>query len=233
MKRYAHAFVILSITVFVTLFSLIIIEVSNYVTASTVSQHLPTIIIDAGHGGFDPGAVAGDGTVEKDINLAIALKLRGFLLASGYNVIMTRETDTGTDYSEFAEIKDRKVADMKNRLKLMNSTDNALFISIHLNKFDSEKAKGAQVFYSPNLDESKLLSDKIQSSILGLLQPENTRVTKKGTKSTFLLYYAECPAVIVECGFLSNPAELELLKNTAYQNKIAFAVACGVFSYFS
>lgn len=177
--------------------------------------------------------MASDGTVEKNINLSIALKLRDILVCSGYSVIMTRTTDTGTDYSENYEIKDRKVTDMKNRLKLMNSTENAVFVSVHLNKFDSSTAKGAQVFYSPNSDDSRLLGDKIQSNIVSLLQPENSRSIKKGTKNTYLLYYAECPAVIVECGFLSNPTELSLLKNDSYQRKMAFAIATGIYSYYS
>lgn len=206
-------------------------EVSKAVPNGIYSDTV--IIIDAGHGEFDGGAVAPDGTLEKDINLQIATKLKRMMIANGYRVVMTRTTDSGTDYSETTDIKSRKTKDMKNRLKLMNTTDNAIFVSIHLNKFEAGSAKGAQVFYSPKTEGSKELGESIQKSIVSLTQPENTRQIKSGTKNTYLLYYAQKPAVIVECGFLSNNEELQLLKNDDYQSKIAFAVSLGILDYLS
>ena len=193
----------------------------------------PKIILDAGHGGFDGGAVAQDGTVEKDINLNICLQLADLLKSAGYEVILTRETDTGTDTDPNDAILGRKKSDLKNRLALMNNNPDAVFVSIHLNKFTTSAARGSQVFYSPKKPDSKLLSDCIQSSVVRLIQPENTRVNKQATSSTYLLYNAEITAVLVECGFLSNKAELELLKQTDYQNKLAFCIFCGINDFFS
>ena len=190
------------------------------------------VIVDAGHGGFDGGAVAPDGTVEKDINLQIATSLSELLALNGYSVIMTRSTDTGTEDDFTKPIQVRKVSDLKNRLALMNKYPNAIFVSIHLNKFTASSAKGAQVFYSKNIPESFTLGDSIQWNIKKLLQPENDRVIKQGTKSTYLLYNAQIPAVIVECGFLSNAEDLKNLKTDQYKNQIAFATFCGINDYF-
>ena len=166
------------------------------------------IILDAGHGGFDGGAVANDGTVEKDINLAIATVLADFLSS-------------------------RKKSDMRNRLELIKKYPDSVFVSIHLNKFTTSAASGSQVFYGPKCEESKPLGEYIQSSIIRLLQPQNKRVNKQATSSTYLLYNAPVPAVLVECGFLSNTAELERLKDESYQKKMAFCIFCGIEDYFS
>ncbi len=225
--KIRNAIIILAGLISLSAVSIISAEIAA-TASSTVYSQQPTIIVDAGHGGFDGGAVAEDGTLEKDINLNIALKLSQFLKTNGYDVIMTRTSDTATDYSEQSSIKDRKVKDMKNRLKLINETENCIFVSIHLNKFTSESAKGAQVFCSPNDDESKILGQSIQSTIINLIQPDNIRKIKKGTKDTYLLYNATKPAVIVECGFLSNSSELAKLKNEEYQERMAFSIFCGV-----
>lgn len=201
--------------------------------ASTDFTSAPQIILDAGHGGFDGGAVAQDGTVEKDINLSISLYLSEMLRSSGYEVILTRSTDTATDSDSADKIASRKKSDLKNRLRLMEEFTEAVFVSIHLNKFTTSAAKGSQIFYSPNKESSKQLSDCIQNSIVGLLQPENTRVNKKATSSTYLLHNAKSTAVLVECGFLSNKTELELLKQTDYQKKMAFCIYCGINNFFS
>ncbi len=186
------------------------------------------VIIDAGHGGFDGGAVADDGTPEKDINLAIAQKLAAILRFNGYTVIMTRTEDTGTDTDSAGSIASRKKSDMRERLRIMSENPDAIFVSIHLNKFTTSSAKGTQVFYSPNVTESKELGLSVQTSVKNLLQPENNRTIKQGTKSTYLLHNAKIPAVIVECGFLSNPAELGKLKTDEYRSQMAFAIFVGI-----
>ena len=191
----------------------------------------PTVILDAGHGGFDGGAVAPDGTVEKEINLKIALKLKEFLRLGGYEVVMTRDSDVSTDDVETDKIAARKKSDLKNRLKLMKDYPDAVFVSIHLNKFTTSAAAGSQVFYGTGREESKKLGEDIQKAIVRLLQPENTRVNKKATSSTYILYNATLPAVLVECGFLSNTAELKRLKTEEYQNKMAFSIFCGIMDY--
>lgn len=207
------------------------VVIEDSVTTSTYAECSRTVILDAGHGGFDGGAVAQDGTVEKDINLNISLMLEKFLKQNGFAVIMTRENDVSTDDVESAQISTKKKSDLKNRLNLMKDYPDAVFVSVHLNKFTTSSANGSQVFYSKN-EDAKLLGDCIQKSIVTLLQPDNTRVNKQATSSTYLLYNASIPAVLVECGFLSNKAELELLKAPEYQNKMAFCIYCGILEYF-
>ena len=191
------------------------------------------VLANSAHGGFDGGAVANDGTVEKDINLNISLILKDILEFNGYKVIMTRTEDTATDKNGASSITSRKKDDMQNRLKLMKDNPDAVYVSIHLNKFTTSAANGAQVFYSGNFSESAALGEFIQSSIVSRLQPENNRVIKKGTKSTYILYNAKVPAVIVECGFLSNTKELMNLKDEKYQSEMAFCIAAGIFDFFS
>ncbi len=189
------------------------------------------VFSNASHGGFDGGAVAGDGTVEKDINLNIALTLSRLLKQSGFRVIMTRESDVSTEDTESPQIASKKKNDLKNRLRLMGDYPDSVFVSIHLNKFTTSSAFGSQVFYSKG-EQSQALADKIQKAIVTLIQPENTRVNKQATSSTYLLYNATVPAVLVECGFLSNSAELELLKQADYQKKMAFSIYSGILEYF-
>ncbi len=190
------------------------------------------IILDAGHGGFDGGAVASDGTVEKNINLQIVRKMREFLRFFGCEVILTREADVGTEDNQEASIAARKKSDLTNRLFIMEHNPDAVFVSIHLNKFTTSAASGAQVFYTPNFPAAKILGENIQSSIVSSLQPQNNRVVKQGYSSTFLLKNARVPAVLVECGFLSNTAELQRLKTDEYQSQMAFSIAMGILKYF-
>lgn len=155
------------------------------------------------------------------------------LKSSGFEVIMTRSTDTSTEDNSNDRIPSKKKSDLKNRLLLMKKYDNAIFVSIHLNKFTTSAARGSQIFYSGNSDESKILSDYIQNCIVSKIQKDNKRVNKKATSSTYILYNATVPAVLVECGFLSNKQELELLKNEKYQNEMAFCIYCGILDYFN
>ena len=203
----------------------------DIVNVGTEVDNTKTVIIDAGHGGFDGGAVAGDGTVEKDINLQISLRVAKFLEYSGYNVILTRDSDSGTEDDETAAIATRKKSDLSNRLSLMKDNPDAIYVSIHLNKFTTSAANGAQVFYTKNYTEARDLAQAVQSNIVELIQPQNTRVIKQGTSSTYLLKNATVPAVIVECGFLSNSAELEKLKSSEYQSQMAFAISGGIINF--
>lgn len=227
-------------TIFCVLLSLLVLFVSlitidngDFIYTSAQISDVKTVIIDAGHGGFDGGAVAPDGTVEKDINLKISNLISEMLKTAGYKVILTREADVSTDDVETDTIAIRKKSDLKNRLKLMKDYPDAIFVSIHLNKFTTSAARGSQVFYNGKISESKQLGECIQNSIVNLLQPENNRVNKQATSSTYLLYNATLPAVLVECGFLSNKAELELLKNENYQKKMALCCFLGITDYFS
>lgn len=228
-RRFASQFCAVILVCTLSLFGAVH---TQFIDTSADVYVRPAVIIDAGHGGFDGGAVANDGTIEKDINLSIALKLCEMLKFNGYEVIMTRTEDTSTEDKE-GSIRSKKVSDLKNRLKLMSENPDAVFVSIHLNKFTTSAASGAQVFYSPNFEEAKLLGECIQKSVVNLIQPDNTRVIKKGTSAAYLLHNAKVPAVIVECGFLSSPKELQKLKDNEYQTRMAFAIMGGILDFFS
>jgi len=177
--------------------------------ASSNALRTVTIIVDAGHGGMDGGATAADGTVEKDINLSIALKLRDMLDTAGYNVIMTRETDDDIADDSAKTVRQQKVSDIKNRMKIIEQTPDALFVSIHQNHYGGPSYSGAQVFYSKNNPESEKLAKAIQQDIRSLIQPQNQRAVKRTGTEIYLLYHAQSPAVMVECGFLSNAGDAE------------------------
>ena len=209
-------------------------DFNEYKIASSndLADDAPVIIVDAGHGGFDGGAVAKDGTVEKNINLSIANYLKSFLVSNGAKVIMTRNSDMATDDVETKSIAARKKSDLKNRVNLMKEYPNAIYVSIHLNKFTTSAANGAQVFYSQNARGSKELGESIQKSIITKMQTYNQRTIKKGTGSTYILKNATVPTVIAECGFISNHQELEKLKDKSYQRKMAFCICCGINEYY-
>lgn len=213
-------------------FSLIVSRGSGY-TRETSGGVLGsrTVIVDAGHGGFDGGASARDGTVEKDINLSIALKLRDVLDTLGYSVIMTRETDRDTADESEQTVRRKKVSDIKNRMKIIEENPDALFVSIHQNHYGGEIYHGTQVFYSNNDPNSELLAKNIQQTVKALLQPQNERAVKKTGTEIFLLYHARIPAVMVECGFLSNAEEAKKLEDDGYQSTMALSIACGITNY--
>lgn len=182
-----------------------------------------TVIIDAGHGGGDPGAVGSTGTLEKDINLNIALKLQQFLEQNASNVLMTRVEDE--------MLAENKREDMKIRKKLRDENSGDVFISIHLNSFPQANCEGAQTFYADN-EESKLLAEKIQKNMVKYLDEDNARIAKKLT-DVYLLKNVSIPSVIVECGFLSNSKEEKLLSDEEYQSKVAFSIYMGILEYFN
>ncbi len=203
-------------------------EKSANVSAKATQRY--TVIIDAGHGGFDGGAVAPDGTLEKDLNLSVALKLDSVLKIMGYDTVLVRDTDVSTADDKGTE-RSQKVSDIKARLRLTEKYKDALFVSIHMNKYTSPQPHGAQVFYS-QVDGSKELAECIQRSITAGVQTDNKRVVKKTTKDIYLLYHAVIPSVIAECGFISNPNDLLKLKSDEYQLKMAAAIAAGINDYY-
>lgn len=189
-----------------------------------------TVIIDAGHGGEDGGAVGADGCKEKDLNLAIALELGERLDELGYTVIYTR-TDDRLLYTEEENIHGiRKISDLKNRCKIAAEHKDAIFVSIHMNTYGQSKYSGLQVYYSPKTPESKILSDCIQSEVCAQMQPENHRKTKRGD-DIYILENTDNVAILVECGFLSNPEECKKLSEKEYQKQLSFAIACGMIKY--
>lgn len=209
-------------------------KIASYsVPASIISeQKLPVIILDAGHGGFDGGCVSTEGVPEKGINLNILLKLRDLLLISGYEVEVTRDTDTSIHDSGIEGIANQKSSDMDNRLELFNKYDNAVCISIHQNQFTDPFYSGAQMFYSATDSRSEKLAKSLQKSFQNL-QPENKREIKLCGKELFLCYYSENPTVMVECGFLSNPDEASLLNTDEYQEKVALTIFSGLNNFIS
>lgn len=188
------------------------------------------IIIDPGHGGIDGGAVADDGTLEKELNLALSLEIERVLISLGAKTKMTRSTDT---MLSSADSDHKKRDDLESRAKMANNSENCIFVSIHMNKFPVPKYSGLQVYYSGNDKDSEKLAAAIQSSAKTYLQPSNERQIKLSGSSIYLLQNISRPAVLVECGFLSNKDELELLKNEDYRKKLALVIASSVIEFIS
>ena len=191
------------------------------------------IIIDAGHGGEDGGAIGINGVHEKDLNLMIAKDLAEILLADGNTVILTRDSDVML-YDRNVNYKGRKkLLDLSERLKIAEKYEDCIFVSIHMNSFPEEKYSGLQVYYSPNAEESALLAEKIQGSVSAHLQPDNERSIKRSGSSIFLLDRIRHPAVLIECGFISNTEECALLCDKEYRQKLTLSIFCGICEYFS
>ena len=189
-----------------------------------IDSSLPTIILDAGHGGIDSGCVSITGAEEKDINLNILLTLREMLQVTGFNVEVTRDTDRSIHDTGVTGLGNQKKSDMANRLSIINSIDNAVFVSIHQNQFTDAKYSGAQMFYPLESARSERLAAIMQQNFVSLLQPENTREIKPVGTEIYLLHNANCPAVMAECGFLSNPEEAARLESEEYQSQVAFTI---------
>ncbi|MFA5561103.1 MAG: N-acetylmuramoyl-L-alanine amidase [Eubacteriales bacterium] len=185
---------------------------------------LPVIILDAGHGGEDSGAVGVGGVLEKELNLKIALMLSDMLRAAGYRVILTR-TEDKLLYTEAQNIKgQRKIYDLKNRLLVSEQQPEAIFISIHMNTFPEASCKGLQVWYSPRHDHARQLAEAVQGSVSRHLQKDNTRKVKKAGSHLYLLYHNPHPALLIECGFLSNAADSANLSEESYQKELSFVI---------
>lgn len=209
-------------------------ETPNHSSWTTWSLPLAgtVIAIDPGHGGIDGGAVSKDGkVVEKDISLPISLYLRDFLQEAGAFVIMTREEDKDLASPDQKKVRKRKSEDIRNRVKFVNANTPDFLISVHLNAIPSSKWYGAQTFYYPAYKESGELAALIQDEIKRVL--ENTSRVAKITDDVYLIREVQCPAVLVEVGFLSNAKEAKLLDDQAYQKAMANAIYQGVLRHFS
>ena len=197
-------------------------------TETGAQEKPPTLVIDAGHGGIDGGAVSDDGTKESDINLAIALRLNSIVLFCGQKTVMTRLDDVPkTDILSYSENRD-----LKDRTELANSVPNAVLISIHQNCYPTAQPKGAQVLYSAYGD-SERLGRLMQSALVGKLDPGNRRLAVPAPRELYLTANTRCPAVLVECGFMSNNFEVLKLKDPAYQNALALVIASSYMEYIS
>jgi N-acetylmuramoyl-L-alanine amidase len=186
-----------------------------------------TVVIDAGHGGFDPGKVGVNNAKEKDINLSVAYKLKNLLEQNDIRVIMTREDDHGL-YSK--NDVDKKRTDMRKRVSIINSSHAFIAVSIHQNSFTQESSWGAQVFYYEKSAEGKILAEIIQESMKQTIKDGNHRIAKSNN-SYYMLLHTDCPLVIVEGGFLSNRKEADLLCDSDYQEKLAWGIHIGILEY--
>ncbi len=232
-KGYKEYFFILLITIIISAITVAFSAVNycftqknNGVSESSANpreiKNTVVIILDAGHGGEDGGASSKDGTLEKDINLEITKLLYDYLKLCDFEVVMTRSDDRllyGPN-----ESNRKKFHDVRNRAAFTKEYPNSIFVSIHQNKFPVEKYKGLQVYYSKNHPDSQVLADMIQNNVVSNLQQDNKRKSKQATSSIYVLNNANVPAVLVECGFLSNPEDTENLKNKEYQKRLAFTM---------
>ncbi len=201
-------------------------------TSAQITQ-MPVIVLDAGHGGIDGGCSSASGVPEKGINLDIMLDLRDLLIISGFDVEVTRDSDRSIHDSGVEGIANQKASDMDNRLALFNKYDNAICLSIHQNQYVTTDACGAQMFYSSTNPQSEFLAQTMQNSFVKYLQPENTREIKLCGEELFLCRFCENPTVMIECGFLSNPTEAELLNDESYRRSVAFTIYAGLCEYLS
>lgn len=198
-------------------------------TSVMLSEQPFVIVVDPGHGGDDPGKVGVNQLLEKDINLAISKKLKEMLEDAGYKVVLTRTTDEGL-YD--AGAGNKKLSDMKKRCSIIENEHADMVISIHQNSFSKESVQGAQVFYYKYSNEGNLLAQCIQKALNEQTDTGNNRMVKDNT-TYYMLLHTPCPTVIVECGFLSNPEEANLLGSEEYQEKIANAICEGVRNYYA
>lgn len=187
----------------------------------------PVVVIDSGHGGNDPGKIGVDGSLEKEINLQIAKKLKAYLEASDVKVVMTRENDQGL-YTESDSHK--KMADMRNRCARINEAEPDLVVSIHQNSYHEEGISGGQVFYYKTSEKGKQLAEILQKRFDFVLGENNKRLAKPNG-SYYLLLHVKRPIVIVECGFLSNWKESAALKSEEYQERLAWTIHMGIMEY--
>ncbi|MBR6826022.1 MAG: N-acetylmuramoyl-L-alanine amidase [Oscillospiraceae bacterium] len=221
-KKYVVLCLCLSFVVLVSTLGLS--KIGNSVAAwQSKADETPVFVIDPGHGGEDGGTSDAYGRKESDINLSISLRLRDLLRLLGAQTHMIREADTSVE-SEGASIAARKVSDIRNRVQMTEDTPNAYLISIHQNHYPEGKYRGAQVFYSKT-EESQGWAESLQKLINTQVDPKNHRECKLA-RDIYLMEHVHCPAILVECGFLSNNEEAALLQEASYQKKLAAAIAC-------
>lgn len=228
--KTAMLFLLIALAVSVAVFVIFTaLSAADKSTDAVSAEPMPTIVIDAGHGGRDGGAVGNDGTLEKELNLQIATVLAELLRVSGYNVVMTRTEDVMLTTEDGKGSS--KLRDLKQRLVIASSYPDSVTVSIHCNKFPSESCKGLQVYYSDD-EKAMELANGIQGSVKALVQSDNHRAVKKADSSIYLLSRAKTPSVLVECGFLSNAEELKNLKTPEYQKTLALAMLKGIVSVY-
>ena len=206
-------------------------EQNTYISTVSLPASGKTIVIDAGHGVPDEGAQSSNGTTEAETNLKIALKLQNLLEQSGCTVILTRSDENAIYDIDSKTLKQKKISDIKNRVKIGNESSADIFVSIHLNKIPQSQYDGWQTFYKAGSNEGKKLAESIQNNLNEAIQKENNRIAKT-IDNIYIIKHVEIPITIVECGFLSNPTEEKKLLEDDYQNRLAWGIYNGIIDYF-
>ena len=204
------------------------IQFSTIPATNVALDQKKVIILDAGHGGEDCGTIGVNGIYEKDINLRMAFILQEYFELAGYKVFLTREEDKLLYREEENIYGQRKIYDLKNRLLFAEKIDNAIFISLHMNSYPIEKYCGLQVWFQSNSEISYSIATSIQEHVAKTIQPDNTRKIKAADKNIYLLDRLKHPAVLIECGFLSNAEECEKLSEDNYQKELSFVIFCAI-----
>ena len=228
MKKPKHYYELIPIYAVVFLLVLFAALIGNRAVQVTAEAELVSakrvIVIDAGHGGEDGGAISCTGALESNINLAIAQRLNDLMRFLGFHTKMTRTEDISI-YTEGESLSQKKVSDLKERIRICNQINDAILLSIHQNNFADGKYSGAQVFYSTT-DGSEQLAREIQDRFVSTINPGSNRSIKKA-QGIYLLENIQCPGVLIECGFLSSPEEEARLRSDAYQKKVCCVIATG------
>lgn len=239
-NRFLPSYLLFSLTFLIVLLFLLLasFHLTQYKSESAEVQNTEpssyhVVVIDAGHGGEDGGTVGVNGVYEKDLNLKIASNLEQMLGAGGIETVMTRSEDILLYDKNSNYQGQKKVQDLANRKKIAEQYENVVFVSIHMNSFPNPKYSGLQVYYSLNDPRSLALAQKIQSISKETLMPDNERKIKPTNGSLYLLDRLKSPAVLIECGFLSNPNECARLSSEEYQQQLSLAIALAIFNYFS
>ena len=219
--------------IFMSLFVFLVSKEENNISVQTVSLPISDkiVVIDAGHGVPDEGAQSSKGTTEAQTNLVIALKLQNLLEQSGCTVILTRSDENAIYDIDSKTLKQKKISDIHNRVKIGNESHADIFVSIHLNKIPQSQYDGWQTFYNKESSDGKKLAVAIQNALNEAIQKENNR-TAKSIENIYIIKHVEIPTTIVECGFLSNPEEEKMLLDDEYQNRLAWGIYNGIINYF-
>lgn len=223
--------IVIALTLLVVTAIILDIGKTQLVDQIMLEAQKQTLVIDAGHGGFDGGAVGISGTYEQDINLSIARKTQDLAGFFGIETVMTRPDQQALDYDSKKSIRQNKIADIKAREAIVEAANNPVLISVHLNKFQDSQYSGAQVFYSRNHEDGEVLAGLLQKNLREGLNPQNNRKEKAASDAIYLMKKLTCPAVIVECGFLSNPQEEKLLGQEDYHKRITLCILNGYLAY--
>lgn len=228
MKRWGYYFVCIGVMCGMLLGAYWGNRVVSVISEGLSGNSRHCVILDPGHGGEDGGASSSTGRLESAYNLEIALRLDDLLRLLGYDTKLIRKEDVSV-YTTGQTIAQKKVSDLKNRVKTVNETNNGILLSIHQNYYPDARYSGAQVFYG-NAEGSEALAKQLQASFVAGLNPGSRRQAKQG-KGIYLLEHIQCPGALIECGFLSNPREEALLRDSAYQKKLCCVIGTALSQY--